>query len=337
MNRLAQFVAPILILGCRAVAAQACSEALVPDMSLVRNDIGVKLAYLSTIDQNNFPQKRQDFSNDANIAIEGIPLGGFATFSEFDQARAKYFSQYNYTADARDAGSFISTKVSPAAFKAYADCLTQQAAQRPGLHIIPLTVSDDSLVLSVRWSPPAGVADPVTVQYQFSNVPNEAAVREALGTSIASQSSVAAILSRNPNQDLRVLAIGGGYVEHFRVARTPPPVAPLDCTQPRRSSALEGLTQELRGDDCERVVYFLGRASAERDCDTPELNWEVALTPGQGSPQVLKTCGEQDFDSADLVCEGEYVLPKNSVATLTFRQRDAHCTAGESGIFTVMY
>lgn len=125
---------------CDAVLATA-------SLTKIHESLSLKLAWLRVIDESNYEKYKKDFA----ATIPGYFDG---TYNDFAEKRKSLFTSESYDLSISSARDVLMTAVPPEAIAAWSDCI---AINYAGLHKWIRIVSDETAVITLRWSPPAGL------------------------------------------------------------------------------------------------------------------------------------------------------------------------------------
>lgn len=213
-----------------AIGAEDCSKALVPDISIIKNDIASRTAFLSIINKESYESKKTDAGLSAEFSILEIPFGVGIDYEKFSEGRSKYFEKVQYSTSYKNASNFLLRTLPPSAFQAYSNCLQLQAQLNDGPHIIPLAVSDSLLTFKLIWRSPPGAS---TGKPIFNHSGFEKISVSKLPKNMPSNSDVDIILSRTPNQEARIAVSIGGKSDSLVIPLAPSVVTPPPVKGPK--------------------------------------------------------------------------------------------------------
>ena len=217
----------VVILGHAAQAAEECAKALVPDISIIKNDIASRAAFLSTIDQESYETLKSNAGLSGEFSVLDIPFGVKTDYNTFSDGRRKYFEQVQYSTSYKNASSYLLRTLPPEAFKAYTNCLQLQAQQNEGPHIVPLAVTDAAVTVKLIWRSPSGVAKG-RIAFDLRGFDEESLKK--LPKTILSNSNTDLILARLPNQEARIAVRIRGRADSLVIPLAPivvPPAKPI--------------------------------------------------------------------------------------------------------------
>lgn len=125
---------------CDAVLATA-------SVTKIHESLSLKLAWLRVVDESNYEKYKRDFAASVPGYFDG-------NYNQFAEKRNKLFISENYDLTISSARDVLMTFVSAEAIAAWSDCI---AVNHAGLHRWIRIVSDETSVVTIRWSPPAGL------------------------------------------------------------------------------------------------------------------------------------------------------------------------------------
>jgi hypothetical protein len=143
-----------LMTFCGLLHAEQCSSSLIPDVTVIEKDTVTRVAFLKIVSEENYKELSKNGALSAQFAIFKIPFGGNASYGEFDKGRSTYYQEIKLETEFKDASNYLLKKVPSVAYDAYIKCLTLQAHNTHGVHIVPIAISDRHLTARLIWNPP---------------------------------------------------------------------------------------------------------------------------------------------------------------------------------------
>jgi hypothetical protein len=68
-----------------------CTAVLQPDVTKLKSDTNLRLAWLKTIDVQRFRQETKNIDTGGSVIVYGIPMSGYGNYSQFSDARDREF------------------------------------------------------------------------------------------------------------------------------------------------------------------------------------------------------------------------------------------------------
>ncbi|MBB3455225.1 hypothetical protein FHT86_003524 [Rhizobium sp. BK313] len=131
-----------------------CSLLLKPNNVSFQSSESLKLSYLQLITKDNFAESKQAFDSGGSIIVDGLPMSGYANYSDFSQHRQHEFEKYSFNYSRDNSEKYVASTVDDNARAAYIKC--QKIAQQGsiGLRAYVERVTDTHVSISLHWSPP---------------------------------------------------------------------------------------------------------------------------------------------------------------------------------------
>jgi hypothetical protein len=213
--------ASMLTIGVGAEAAQdisRCNGILAANIQVSTVGKQSKLAWLRTINAENFEQRRQQAGR--HLTYGDTDLGG--TWDEFQQKRAALFSTERYDQPEDGAYAQLRSFVPDSARAAWLDCVRLLAKESVGLFVFVEREDATAVELRVSWKSPPPPPPPLR-QARLQNQQLVGGRVEGLGpgqvlrpnTVIDSSGSRTILIERTGHQDVRGTLTFNGLSEEF--------------------------------------------------------------------------------------------------------------------------
>ena len=202
-----------------AVANEGCARTLIQDYGVLNFSDTASLAAFRLFSQST--THTGEVSAGLEVPIEGVP-------ADFDMRHARsltnsYFGQSNLTWDRDRLVSVATQRLSLNSVAAYRACVDGQLESGPRIFVHNATADEASV--TIRWISPSGAptTSALTVELEGGEFTSE------LPEYLANNTSVGAIVSRSPNDELRIVVNIGGQSDNVFVAPYP---ECFDCFDP---------------------------------------------------------------------------------------------------------
>lgn len=241
-------ILPLLALAAVATESFAqgkpdsCADVLVPSTAVLNSDKRVLYSFLNRIDSNSFTSIKSGKSLGGTIPIKGIPINGYANFSDFKDARASYFQETSEAFSYDESISILTQRVEPEAYSAYIQCKESQARATPGMHMWPSSIGKDDVVIKILWMKPPKFEDTISTSFTSTGFESQT----GLPNSMTHGQTYTALLRRKPGVDQRLIVNAGPYsddllVKYVAPVTSVPPVLPPPLCDSKVAAPVIGL------------------------------------------------------------------------------------------------
>jgi hypothetical protein len=144
-----------------------CSDVLVPSIEIRQRSQLTHLAYLNTITETNFEEKKREIAGSGELSLLDFASGlwgsgsAAARYGSFDQKRQSLFSQQGLVWDELQKDAIYRKSVPDAAYSAFVQCMRSKAL---GLEVWFDSDSDDSAIATVRFGSPGSTKYVTTLE-----------------------------------------------------------------------------------------------------------------------------------------------------------------------------
>lgn len=230
-------------------SAQECDRLLEPDVTAVSQDTMVRLAYLHTLDRQQYEKHKTGAGVGVSIPVDGIPLRGTANYDDFKQKLQTESQRTQFALNETDSRWYYATRVPPERTQGFVDCINPK-----GLKLRLVSREEGAAVLKLSWHPSGDAVRSADLSYDASlNVAN----LNELPTSIGPYAERVITVRRKAPNETMIVSINTGT--HPAFYRDPPTLKP---PPPRRTLA----TAILTGNPCVvRLTVGIGTLLANTD------------------------------------------------------------------------
>jgi hypothetical protein len=243
MNRVQCFVgwgaaivltwAPMPALAQGQLAAYSiCSGHLVPDVVEMQRDINLQLAFLGEVSEASYSEHSRNSDLFGSFSRLGLSFGADVSYEKFDKSRREYFARQGVSESFRDESGVLISKVPQTARDSHVRCM-REVLNSPGPSLYPVHVSDEIVIMRVRWVGPPGVSEELV---QFVPVNLGLVNGGSFPPKLQSNGEVDIVLRREKDLDTALTVNVGGKSASWAIRRQvviPNPVPPPEPTPPK--------------------------------------------------------------------------------------------------------
>ncbi|HXQ37903.1 MAG TPA: LamG domain-containing protein, partial [Anaerolineales bacterium] len=150
----------------------ACNAFLLPSREVIRTNTVARLSYLRLINRENFEQIKRDAEGGGNVIVKGVPLGGYADYDSFEEARSKEYNEAQFHISENTASESLKTFIQPEAIQAALKCKTEcPAFSRPGISCRVANSDEENVTVVFTWRSTPGTKGKVSgLQYSGASI-----------------------------------------------------------------------------------------------------------------------------------------------------------------------
>lgn len=251
-------------LGTPVLLAQEsiCTASLTPDLTTLKSNDAVRLAWLNIIDVERFRQEKKNVDTGGSVLVYGYPISGYGNYGEFAEARDREYQLRQFSYSREQSIDFVQSKTSGVAYDTFIKCLEIETRKQPGLHLWAKRISDEAVDLAILWNVPGRTItlNTANVQVAGTAIPSKFVPRTLLSSANFEQRFI-----RRQAQDFYVAINFEGYSDSLRVAR---PIVLLPAPTPKicRPASSESdlgypetrLSGDVDADGCEDFCRLVG-------------------------------------------------------------------------------
>lgn len=145
--------------------AGRCDAVLVPDVTVIQENLTVKVAFFLLINEENYSTYKQQYGATFPEYFQG-------DYSGFEEKRSKLMREESLEMEVYEAKSVLQTVVGPEKVNAWLQCVTQAYY---GIFAYLNDANDEGVTVKVVWVPPPGLGalqKPQLVLDQGTSMPN---------------------------------------------------------------------------------------------------------------------------------------------------------------------
>lgn len=214
-----------LILPFSAAGAQptkVCDPVLIANVEYDTLDRSVKLAWLKTITNENFAERKA--AAGGSIKYDGVDLG--ANYDEFDKNRSSLFQKEQYSESQDTAISKLRYVVPDSGRSYWLECIKTVSLKNFGLHVWVERENQYGADVHVFWNPmpPAKQAKLTTQTLIGGSVPSlKPGMWLPEGLKLEANGNTTALIQRETDKEIRGTVTFNGITEGFYIPNVPKP------------------------------------------------------------------------------------------------------------------